>query len=117
MDVRGPPHESQENLTMLTTAIAAIALGFSGPPPMHCVLTLEDIKSPAVTMEYGGAIFGTCCGGCDTPFMKDPKGLIAKAAKAGKAIGTFEFDPVTGQRIDAKKATAYSDYSAIRYLF
>lgn len=103
---------------MLITAIATMALGFTGPqPPMHCVATLENIKTPAVTMEYAGAIFGTCCGGCDTPFIKDPKGLIAKAAKANKAIGAFEFDPVTGARIDSTKATAWSDHGAIRYFF
>jgi YHS domain-containing protein len=103
---------------MLTT-IAALALGFAGPkPPMHCVATLEDITgAPAVTMEYGGAKFGTCCGGCDTPFLKDPKTLIAKAAKANKAIGIFDYDAVTGARIEAKNATAFSDYKAIRYLF
>src|SRR3954466_212751 len=104
---------------MLTTAIAAIALGFVGPqPPMHFVLTLENITgAPAVTMEYGGALFGTCCGGCDTPFLKDPKGAIAKAAKANKAIGVFEYDAVTGTKVDVKKATEYSDYKAIRYMF
>jgi YHS domain-containing protein len=68
-------------------------------------------------MEYGGALFGTCCGGCDAPFLKDPKTAIAKATKANKAIGIFEYDAVTGQKIDAKKAVAFSDYKAIRYLF
>src|SRR5438105_2739508 len=104
---------------MFITAIATFALGFSGPQtPLHCPATLEDITgAPAVTLEYGGAKFGTCCGGCDTPFMKDPQTLIAKAIKANKTIGAFEFDPVSGARIDGKKAAEFSDYKAIRYYF
>ena len=102
---------------MFISAIAAIALG-AGQTPLHCVTTLEDITgAPAVTMEYGGALFGTCCGGCDAPFMKDPKAAIAKATKANKAIGAFQYDPVSGGKIDGKKAAASSDYKAIRYYF
>ena len=104
---------------MLTTLIAAAAFGFSGPqPPLHCPATLEEITgAPAITMEYGGALYGTCCGGCDGPFLKDPKGLIAKAIKANKTVGAFEYDPVSGAKIDAKKAAAFSDYKAVRYYF
>jgi YHS domain-containing protein len=103
----------------MLTAIAALTLGFAGPqPPLHCVTTLEDITgAPAVSMEYAGAVFGTCCGGCDGPFLKDPKNAIAKATKANKAIGAFEYDPISGNRIDGKKAPAFSDYKAIRYFF
>jgi YHS domain-containing protein len=103
----------------MLTAIAALTIGFTGPqPPLHCVTTLEDITgAPAITMEYAGAVFGTCCGGCDGPFLKDPKNAIAKATKANKAIGAFEYDPVSGARIDGKKVAAFSDYKAIRYFF
>lgn len=104
---------------MLTTAIAALALGIAGPQtPLHCVTTLEDITGdPASSFTYGGATFGTCCGGCDEPFKKNPVGALTKAAKANKAIGAFNYDPVTGLRIDPKKAAASSDYKAIRYYF
>jgi YHS domain-containing protein len=104
---------------MLTTALAALVLGFTGPQtPMHCVTTLEDITgAPANTYTYAGAVFGTCCGGCGAPFQKDPAAAIAKASKADKAIGAFMYDPVSGLRIDGKKAAASSDYKAIRYFF
>ncbi|MFI5386772.1 MAG: hypothetical protein ACHQ50_11705 [Fimbriimonadales bacterium] len=103
---------------MLTIAIAAIAFGFAGPqPPLHCPATLEEVRVPAITMVYGGATFGTCCGGCDAPFTKDPVGLIAKAVKANKTVGAFQFDPVSGLRIEAEKVVAFSDYKAIRYCF
>jgi len=104
---------------MLITAALTLAVGFSGPqPPLHCPATLEEITgAPAIKMEYGGAMYGTCCGGCDTPFMKDPKTLIAKAAKANKTVGAFEYDAITGNRIEPAKAVAFSDYKAIRYYF
>lgn len=102
---------------MLTTVLAVMAMG-SGPAPLHCPATLEEITgAPAITMEYGGALYGTCCGGCDSPFLADPKGLIAKAVKANKTVGEFEYDAVTGTKIDSKKALASSDYKAIRYYF
>lgn len=102
----------------MLTAIAALVIGLGPQTPLHCVTTLESITgAPATTMSYGGAIFGTCCAGCDGPFLKDPKAAIAKAVKANKAIGAFRFDPVSGKSIDGKKTAAYSDYRAIRYYF
>jgi YHS domain-containing protein len=96
-----------------------MVIGLQGQQtPLHCVTTLEDITGePATSLSYGGAMFGTCCGGCGDPFAKDPKGAIAKAAKANKAIGVFQYDPISGARINAKKAAGYSDYKAYRYFF
>ncbi|MFI5386773.1 MAG: YHS domain-containing protein [Fimbriimonadales bacterium] len=104
---------------MLTSALAVMAFGLIGPePPLHCPATLAEITgAPAIKMEYAGALFGTCCGGCDAPFAKDPVGLLAKAAKANTTVGLFGYDPVSGRKIDAKNAVAYSDYRAIRYCF
>ncbi|HWA83681.1 MAG TPA: hypothetical protein VG820_09620, partial [Fimbriimonadaceae bacterium] len=62
-------------------------------------------------------LFGTCCGDCDAAFKADPKAAIAKAIQAHKAVGAFEYDPVSGLRIDSKKAAGFSDYKAIRYYF
>lgn len=104
---------------MLITAVLAVTLGLAGSEPsLYCPATLEAIKgAPANQMEYGGAIFGTCCGGCEGPFSKDPATLIAKAIQAKKTVGLFGYDPVSGMKIDAKAAVAYSDYMAIRYRF
>jgi|SRR5579862_3156305 len=103
---------------MLTTALVALALGPLGPqPPIYCPTTLKEVNSPAITMEYAGAIFATCTRSCDAAFMKDPKGCIAKAIQAKKTVGVFEFDPVTGWKIDAAKAEASTDYKSIRYYF
>ncbi len=104
---------------MLTSVIAAMSIGLAGlQAPLHCPATLEAVTGkPAITMEYGGALFGTCCGGCDSPFIADPKGLIAIAIKANKTVGAFEYDPISGVRIDPAKAAGFSDYKAIRYYF
>jgi len=34
-----------------------------------------------------------------------------------KRVGVFEYDPVSGWKIDATKAQGFSDYKAIRYYF
>jgi len=105
---------------MLINALAFVAITSAGSqPPLYCPTTLEEIKgAPAVTMEYAGARFGTCCGnGCDAAFAKDPKGEIAKAIAAKKTVGVFDYDPISGWRIDAGNAGAFSDYKSIRYNF
>lgn len=104
---------------MIISTIAALVLGAQGVKagPTFCPSTLEKVDTPAVTMSYGGALYSTCCGGCDKPFMKDPNGSIAKAVKEKKTIGVFMYDPISGSRIDAKDAKAYTDYKSIRYFF
>ncbi|HTQ10668.1 MAG TPA: YHS domain-containing protein [Fimbriimonadaceae bacterium] len=103
---------------MLTTALATIVMGFSGPPPIYCPATLEKIEGkPALTVDYGGILFETCCAGCGNPVMQKPGQLLADAIKARKTVGQFEYDPVTGLKIDLTKATIYSDYRSVRYFF
>jgi len=72
-------------------------------------------KSPAV--EYAGIRVAFCCGGCDGAFAKDPAASFKKNAKEEKMVGEFLFDPVTGLKIDTKKAKFSSDYMAVRYYF
>jgi YHS domain-containing protein len=102
---------------MLTSMIALLALG--GPqPPLCCPNIHTPIEGkPAVTLEYCGALFGTCCNICSRFFIKDPKDALARAIKFGKTIAAFEYDPLTGLRIDGAKAEEFSDYKAIRYFF
>ncbi len=104
---------------MILTTIAALVVGVQGvkPGPTYCPSTLEEVEKPAVTMSYAGALYSTCCGGCDKPFLKDPKSSIAKAIKEKKTIGVFQYDPVSGARIDQKDAKAFEDYKSVRYFF
>ena len=103
---------------ILTSMVATLALGFIGQqPPTFCPATLEEVKMPSITMVYGGTTFGTCCPDCQAPFEKDPAGLVAKAITAKKTVGVFQFDPISGLRIESAKALAYTDYKSIRYHF
>lgn len=104
---------------MPITAIAALALGFTGPmPPLYCPATLEKITGePALTVEYGGIVFGTCCAGCGNPILKNTQNLLDGAIKSKRTVGTFEYDPISGLKITVEKANAFSDYRSIRYLF
>ncbi|HVT11014.1 MAG TPA: hypothetical protein VHE55_02000 [Fimbriimonadaceae bacterium] len=62
---------------MFLVALACLTLSRT---PLCCPTSLEELKgAPTVTMEYGGALFGTCCGNCDAAFKADPKAEIAKA--------------------------------------
>ncbi len=100
-------------------SVASLALGLSGPlPPLYCPATLEKITGkPFITVEYGGILFGTCCVGCGNPLLRDPKPLLAEAIKEKFTVGSFIYDPVSGLRIDEKKAPEYADYASIRYFF
>ncbi len=103
---------------MLTALVFTVAATLDSLPPLRCPATLEIIKgAPAASFEYAGAVFGTCCAGCNNTFQKEPQTLIANAIKAKVTVGTFEYDPITGLKIDAPKAKAFSDYKSIRYLF
>ncbi len=103
---------------MPIAAMAALVLGFSGPtPPLYCPATLEKIVEPALLVEYGGVIFGTCCAGCGNKVLKDPAPLVVEAIKNKKTVGTFEYDPVSQLRINGEKSPAFSDYRSIRYFF
>jgi YHS domain-containing protein len=101
---------------MLTTLIAIVA--FSGTwPPLGCPSSHFAVKKPAVIVEYGGALFGTCCDNCDEAFVKNPKDAMARAIRMEATIGAFQYDPITGLRIDGDKAATISDYKGIRYFF
>ncbi|MES1227897.1 MAG: hypothetical protein ABUL72_04445, partial [Armatimonadota bacterium] len=48
---------------------------------------------------------------------KNPDKYIKSAVESDLTIGTSLFDPVSGARIDLKKATISSDYKGTRYYF
>jgi len=104
---------------MLGTALALVAFGLVGSQaPLHCAASLDPIVgTKAIQVEYAGAMFGLCNKACVASFKASPAALIEKAAKAGKTVGSFEFDPVSGVRINPKKSKANSDFKAIRYFF
>lgn len=72
---------------------------------------------PAEIFDYEGIRFETCCSGCESDFKAHPAESLKKQAEAGKVIGTFLFDPVSGKRTHIEKAVATSDYQGVRYPF
>jgi len=105
---------------MITFAAAALfTLAWQTPAtPITCGVMPgggTTAKSPAV--EYNGAKFTFCCGGCDSSFSKSPGKYIAAAAGTKNVIGEFLFDPVSGARLDLAKTKIKSDYKGVRYPF
>jgi YHS domain-containing protein len=101
---------------MLTILIAIVASSGTWPP-LCCPSSHFAVKKPAVIVEYGGALFGTCCDTCDEAFVKDPKDAMARAIRMEATIGAFQYDPITGLRIHGEKAATISDCRGIRYFF
>ncbi len=85
---------------------------------MACPITLEAAVKGSKVTDWSGIRFSYCCPGCDSQFEKNPQAALDKAAKAGKTIGVFLFDPITQMPVDAKKAKGgFSDYKGVRFFF
>jgi len=96
-------------------AASAVA---STQTPVNCPITLEPIVKGMALTDYNGVRFTYCCAGCDQQFIKDPKTALDKAAKAGKTVGVFLFDPITKKPIEGEKAKGgSSDYKGVRFFF
>ncbi|MBX3119419.1 MAG: YHS domain-containing protein [Fimbriimonadaceae bacterium] len=104
---------------MITTLIAAMTLfaPAGADTPLACPIMGSPTNAKSQALDYNGARFRMCCGGCDGAFKKDAANVVGKLKADSKAIGEFLFDPTTGLPIDAKKAKATTDYNGIRYHF
>ncbi len=104
---------------MLTAMMATLILApVSGPTDFACAVmgTAATIKGKSV--DYAGARYPMCCGGCDSTFTGDPAKFIKKAKADNKTVGYSLFDPTTGAKIDLKKLpTEFSDFGGTRYFF
>ncbi len=86
--------------------------------PLSCPINLEPVTKGTPVTDYNGVRFTYCCGGCDAEFIKAPQAALEKAAKAGKTVGVFLFDPVSQKPIDSEKAAGgSSDYKGVRFFF
>jgi YHS domain-containing protein len=77
----------------------------------------EPAKLVGKVVEFNGARFGFCCGGCETTFSNNAQKYIASAKQEKRVIGAFLFDPTTGMRIEPKNAKGSTDYAGLRYWF
>jgi YHS domain-containing protein len=105
----------------ITSIIATAAIGAAGlqsPTTLSCPITLQPVVKGSKITDWNGVRFTYCCPGCDSQFEKDPRAALEKAAKAGKAVGLFLFDPISKKPIDSAKAKGgFSDYKGVRYFF
>ena len=99
----------------LTMLLAVVAL--EEKPVVCAVMPSHSVKTTAPGVEFSGAKFTFCCGGCSGPFKKDPAKFLKQASDAGNVIGTSLFDPVSRLRQDPSKAVAWSDYKGVRFHF
>lgn len=85
--------------------------------PIKCAVMGSPTKATSAAIEYAGAKFPICCGGCLTPLMKEPVKYLKAAAEDGNTIASFMFCPVSGEKIDIDKAKETVDYKGVRYAF
>ena len=51
-----------------------------------CPVRGEEIDPDANKVEYNGKVYGFCCNGCDTKFMKDPVKYSKNISEDGKTF-------------------------------
>lgn len=98
-------------------AVAIMAPARIEDKPLKCAVMGSNTKATSPALEYGGARFPMCCGGCPGAFAKEPGKYLAEAAKSGDSIGMFMFCPVSGEKLDLEKVKNTVDYKGIRYGF
>lgn len=104
----------------MLSLIASLALASTfaqDAKPIVCAVMHSAANDSVAKVDFAGARFSFCCGGCDSQFKSSPTKFLAKDALKGDTIGEFLFDPATGLPITPKKAKAWADHGGIRYYF
>lgn len=103
-------------LSLIATLALAGTFG-QNAKPIVCAVMHSAANESVAKVDFAGARYSFCCGGCDSQFQASPAKFLAKDAVKGDTIGEFLFDPATGLPITAQKAKAWSDHAGIRYYF
>lgn len=103
----------KEKVAMITTLIALATLSTGNETVCPIMGGAANMAGPKV--EFNGAQFAFCCGGCDSTFSKDPVASMKNPKTKGKNIGVFLFDPVSHRRVKEAKITLA--YNGIVYPF
>lgn len=98
-------------------AIIAMVPATVGDDALKCAVMGAPTTEKSRAIEYAGAKFPFCCGGCDAAFAKEPGKYLADASKSGTTIGMFMFCPVSGEKLDMDKVKETVDYKGMRYGF
>src|SRR6185437_11757604 len=102
---------------ILTLAATLILANQQANTKIVCPITAEEVGISFANIDFAGARFEMCCGGCPSVFKKDPATAMKSDKLKGKTFGQFLFDPISNKRIEAKDAKASSDYKGLRYYF
>lgn len=104
---------------MMVTVLAALALGAmpQDVPPLMCPVAPEPAAAGVAKIDYAGIRFGFCCGGCVGTFRKDAATYLKKAIEDKTVVGTSLYDPVSGLKVDQKKAVGSRDAMGVRFFF
>src|ERR1043165_4393425 len=97
---------------ILATIAATICMAVPSivDDPVKCAVMGSPTNASSKAVDFAGARFPFCCGGCPQAFMKEPLKYIEAAKDSKGAIGTFMFDPVDGQKVDLEKVKASVDF-------
>ena len=105
-------------MSLLVSLVSLVSLASGhASDSLHCVMTGDAYAKPAETIDYKGVRYGTCCAGCGGEFIANPDASLAKDVKKNILVGVSLFDPVSGERINAKADTANSTYKSVKYYF
>ena len=103
---------------MTFALMAAMAALSSDVKPLACAVMPDNVvNAKAAGIEYAGVKYTFCCGMCPPSFSKNPQKYIKSAVDDNLVIGTSLFDPISGERVDLKKATLSSDFKGTRFFF
>lgn len=102
---------------MLNTLIAFAAVALGQGSALKCPVMGSAVAANSPVVEYNGARYQFCCGGCDTNFAKSPEAFLKTQRSAKNTVGVFVFDPVSRWSLDVDKAKATVDFESIRYPF
>ncbi|MEA2553542.1 MAG: hypothetical protein QOJ65_1718 [Fimbriimonadaceae bacterium] len=104
---------------MITTLIAFTLLSPAAQAVhLACPVTGEEIGKPFASINYKGARYDLCCGGCPGPFLKNPEKFLTPEKTKSATFGVGYFDPVSGLGVKADKAEAGpSVYNRVAYYF
>ena len=105
-----------EIIMILTSFVAALAMMVPGDE-IKCAVMGSPTKATSKAIEYAGARFPMCCGGCNSSFTKEPAKYVKAAAENGDVVGMFMFCPVSGEKLDLEKVKATTSFKGLKYGF
>ncbi|MBC8064696.1 MAG: YHS domain-containing protein [Chlorobia bacterium] len=101
---------------MLIATLATLVIGQSAA--ISCPVMGSAIHGKGSgSIDFNGARYTMCCGGCDAGFKATPDKFLKQSAEKKLTVGVFMYDPTTGVKLEAKNAKGTSDFGGLRYYF